>query len=86
MDRASLFRGVCAHDMLLTIQATIIVSTTGGRRLVKDKCKTLPQRSVDGRVDVACCHADGWLVLGCPHKTHILGFRFWLLDFNFLGL
>lgn len=34
-----------------TIQATIIVSTTG-RRLVKDKCKTLPQRSFDGRVDI----------------------------------
>ena len=55
--------------MLLTIQATIIVFATG-RRLVKDKCKTLLQRSFDGR-DKQLLQLDGsgvgwWCVVhGC---------------------
>lgn len=54
--------------MLLTIQATIIVSATG-RRLVKDKCKTLLQRSFDGRdkqlLQLQLDGSGGGVLFGC---------------------
>ena len=45
--------------------------------------KSLSCTKIDDEYVLSSFESD--VSIGCPHKTHILGFRFWLLDFNFLG-